>query len=55
MEAILCSKKRTDNYLWVINKVHIQIFVKTKLSRQQIIVVVENKFVLFLLSQIWPF
>jgi len=24
MEAVLCSKKRTDNYLWVINKVHVQ-------------------------------
>jgi len=55
MEAILCSKKRTDNYLWVINKVYVQTFVKTKLSKQQVIVVVENKFVLFLLSQIWPF
>ena len=25
MEAILCSKKRTDDYLWVINKVYMQI------------------------------
>jgi len=24
MEAVFCSKKRTDNYLWVINKVHVQ-------------------------------
>ena len=23
MEAVLCSKKRTDDYLWVINKVHV--------------------------------
>ena len=22
MEAVLCSKKRTDDYLWVINEVH---------------------------------
>jgi len=22
MEAVLCSKKRTDDYLWVINKVY---------------------------------
>jgi len=25
MEAVLCSKKRTDDYLWVINKVYVQI------------------------------
>ena len=25
MEAVLCSKKRTDDYIWVINKVHVQI------------------------------
>ena len=24
MEAVLCSKKRTDDYLWVINKVYVQ-------------------------------
>jgi len=24
MEAVLCSKKRTDNYLWVINEVYVQ-------------------------------
>ena len=24
MEAVLCSKKRTDDYLWVINEVHVQ-------------------------------
>ena len=23
METILCSKKRTDDYLWVINKVYV--------------------------------
>ena len=23
MEAVLCSKKRTDDYLWVINKVYV--------------------------------
>ena len=23
MEAVLCSKKRTDDYLWVINEVHV--------------------------------
>ena len=26
MEAVLCSKKRTDDYLWVINEVHVQTF-----------------------------
>ena len=25
MEAVFCSKKRTDDYLWVINEVHMQI------------------------------
>ena len=25
MEAVLCSKKRTDDYLWVINKVRANI------------------------------
>ena len=24
MEAVLCSKKRTDDYLWVINEVHVR-------------------------------
>jgi len=24
MEAVLCSKKRTDDYLWVINEVYVQ-------------------------------
>ena len=24
MEAVLCSKKKTDDYLWVINKVYVQ-------------------------------
>ena len=24
MEAVLCSKKRTNDYLWVINEVHVQ-------------------------------
>ena len=24
MEVVLCSKKRTDDYLWVINEVHMQ-------------------------------
>ena len=24
MEAVLCSKKKTDEYLWVINEVHVQ-------------------------------
>jgi len=24
VKAVLCSKKRTDDYLWVINKVHVQ-------------------------------
>jgi len=24
MEAVLCSKERTDDYLWVINEVHVQ-------------------------------
>jgi len=23
MEAVLCSQKRTDDYLWVINEVHV--------------------------------
>jgi len=23
-EAVLCSKKRTDDYLWVINEVHVR-------------------------------
>jgi len=26
MEAVLCSKKRTDDYLWVINEVYVQTF-----------------------------
>jgi len=26
MEAVLCSKKRTDDYLWIINEVHVQTF-----------------------------
>ena len=26
MEAVLCSKKRTDDYLWVINEVHVQTY-----------------------------
>jgi len=24
MEAVLCSKKRIDDYLWVINEVHVR-------------------------------
>jgi len=28
MEAVLCSKKRTNDCLWVINEVHVQTFVK---------------------------
>jgi len=40
MEAVLCSKKRTNHYLWVINKVYVQTLrslylVKDGIDREQ--------------------
>jgi len=35
MEAVLCSKKRTDDYLWVINKVHVQTLRPSYLHKYQ--------------------
>jgi len=36
MEAVLCSKKRTDDYLWVINEVHVQTLRPSYLHRYRL-------------------